>query len=540
MRRVVASLAPAVVAAGLMVAVPTTGQAQEESPEWPEAGSARLVPLQETGPADERLNLIIMCDGYQHDEMDTCREDVDRNQAVQWSVEPFRTYRHYINVYLLEIISGESGVRCDPDEEGGADPDKLTPLRLIYSNGCVDPLSRGTVYNNTVGGDEGPGGPGTALPEGTATGDEQRTMYLEDYVAPELGVPADADNLQTLAIFNTFTYGGIGGFHATTSGGSPQGPLISLHELGHSLGTMQDEYPYSSRPEPGPPHEDSEPDSFHHTRMSAEDVTENDAKWWRWLGEESESGGVIAAAGFHGYESGLYRGSNVWRPSEHSMMRWIGFYFDQVGREHMVGRISGQRLAAEMNLRHTPEGEVNRDGVLWVETMQPKYHEVDVEWRVGGQDGDVVQTGDSRYLDLAEMDLDPGTVVHAEVRDPVGPDGIDWVRNPSTGSSATDSGYNGPRYVQTREWTLGSELTEPDASTPVEFTSWSPDDRPVAGDEVIYAVTTHPQDRVLDVVWELDGQEISTPGTARNLDLGALELEEGTYELTATVSDPAD
>ena len=52
--------------------------------------------------------------------------------------------------------------------------------------------------------------------------------------------------MQTLAIFNTFTYGGIGGTQATTSGGSPQGPLISTHELGHSLGQMADEYPYTS------------------------------------------------------------------------------------------------------------------------------------------------------------------------------------------------------------------------------------------------------------------------------------------------------
>jgi hypothetical protein len=528
-----------IAAAGLMVSAPTPGQAQEAQPQWPEVGSARLVTLQETGPAEERLNLVIMCDGYQYDELETCREDVDRNQAVQWSVEPFRSYRHYVNVYLLEIVSGESGVRCDPDEEGGPDPDKLTPLRLVYDSGCVDPLARGTVYNNTTGGGDGPGGPGTALPEGTPTGDEQRTMYLENYVAPQIGIPADADNLQTLAIFNTFTYGGIGGFHATTSGGSPQGPLISMHELGHSLGTMQDEYPYSSRPEPGPPHQNSEPDSFHHTRMSSEEMTGDEAKWWRWLGEESTSGGTIGAADADGHESGVYSGSNVWRPSEHSMMRWIGFYFDQVGREHMTGRLAGQRLKGEMNLRNTPEGEVPRDGVLWVETMQPRFHEIDVEWRVGGPDGEVVQTGDDRYLDLAELDLQPGTVVRAEVRDPVGPDGIDWVRNPSTGSGATDSGYNGPRFVQTRGWTVGSQTTDPDTSTPVEFTSLTPGDRPVAGDEVVYAVTAHPRDRVLDVAWRLDGEAVDTPGTDRNLDLGALEIDAGTHELTATVTDPA-
>jgi hypothetical protein len=63
-------------------------------------------------------------------------------------------------------------------------------------------------------------------------------------------------------------------------------------------------------------------------------------KWWRWIGEESLSGGVI----------GLWEGGNTFpcgvrRPSQHSMMRWLGFYFDQVGREHMTYRITGRRNA---------------------------------------------------------------------------------------------------------------------------------------------------------------------------------------------------
>ena len=56
---------------------------------------------------------------------------------------------------------------------------------------------------------------------------------------------------------------------ATTSGGSPQGPLISLHELGHSLGTLADEYPYSSRDVIRPCYTGGEPSSFHHTIMTA-------------------------------------------------------------------------------------------------------------------------------------------------------------------------------------------------------------------------------------------------------------------------------
>jgi hypothetical protein len=104
-----------------------------------------------------------------------------------------------------------------------------------------------------------------------------------------------------------------------------------------------------------------------------------------------------------------------------------------------------------MAIRHSPLGTVPADGVLWVETGHPRYHELQVTWRANGV---VLPTNNSRSLET--RGLAPGTVVSVEVRDPVGPAGTDWVRNPSTGNSPTDSGYNGPRFVQTRQWTLGA------------------------------------------------------------------------------------
>ncbi len=72
-------------------------------------------------------------------------------------------------------------------------------------------------------------------------------------------------------------------------------------------------------------------------------------KWWRWIGEESLSGGTI----------GLHEGGNTFpcgvrRPSEHSIMRWIGFHWDQVGLEHMVARITGLRNSGQMALPSRP------------------------------------------------------------------------------------------------------------------------------------------------------------------------------------------
>ncbi|MEV6495370.1 M64 family metallopeptidase, partial [Actinoplanes sp. NPDC051633] len=310
---------------------------------------------------------------------------------------------------------------------------------------------------------------------------------------------------------------------ATTSGGSPQGPLISMHELGHSLGTLADEYPYSSRDVVRPCYTGPEPGSFHHTVYTDEQrMIAERHKWFRWIGEESLSGGRI----------GLHEGGGTYpcgqrRPSEHSMMRWLGFDLDQIGRENMVARITGMRNAGQMNLKSAPAGTVPCGAVLWAEAGHPRFHELRFTWRAGER---VLGTGP----DLAVADLPPGTVVDLEVRDPVGPDGIDWVRNPSTNNTAADSGFNGPRFVQRRQWTVGTAEVVP-SEPAAEITASTPTTRPVAGDEVVFVETNHPADRVVSVSWTLDGRPVAAGG--RSLDLGALGLTPGTHQLTATAAD---
>jgi hypothetical protein len=541
---------PAVVVAGFLASLlagPVRPAIAQEPPTPLPEPVVHIV--QETGPASERMNLIILGDGYQQDQQSLFLADVQRNLAVMWATEPYRSYRDYMNVYAVELASIDYGVRRDPDgrvrhpdgtirdtgEREGPIDTKNTALRLWYSDGLTNPLARGTTYGPAPVNCEDFG---EFYPPGVdpcETGAEAHDRIIDTHVVPVMGTPR-GQNVQSLAVFNTFTYGGIGGANATASGGSPQGPLISLHELGHSHGTMVDEYPYSSRDVVRDclTGQTEAQQGFHHTLYTdPQQMVDDQVKWWRWIGEESLTGGTIGT-----HEGGRMFPCGVRRPSEHSIMRWIGFDWDQIGREHMVARITGQRNRGQMQVTHTPEGTVPRDGVLWVETQHPKYHELTVTWRIGGPDGEVLDTGNSRHLDLAALNLAPGTIVHVEVRDPVGPDGIDWVRNPSTGDSATDSGYNGPRFVQTRQWTVGSE-TAPSSPDSAEFTGSSPIDRPVAGDEVVYVETNHPADRVLEVAWRLDGQPIPNPQNSRNLDLGTLDLAPGTYSLTATVTDPA-
>lgn len=448
----------------------------------------RIVPLQVTGPAAERLNLLVFGDGYTAADMPKFRAEVDKHLNVQWSIEPFKSYRSYFNVYMIEIESPVSGISCDPDD---GNVRRETPLRLQYAANCpAGANARGVTF--------GQGGREVL----------DRIAALIPGVVPE--------NRQTLTLANTRTYGGIGGTDATTTGGAPQGPLVSPHELGHSLGSLQDEYPYSTRGVPGPPYTGGEPPSIHHTTYTIEEMRAGQHKWWRWLGEESHSGGVIGR-----YESGLSRGTGVFRPSEHSMMRWVGYYFDQPSHERMIQRISGRRTTAAMSVIAREPGEVGPNEVLWVETGQPSSHVLTVTWTVNG--AEVPNPYNSRSLALAPLNLAAGAVVRATVADRTV-----HVRDPDI--------LNGPTMTQVREWTVGARPTPP-ASVPAAFTGSTPTNRPVAADHVVYVETSHPTDRVDTVTWRLDGTVVPNPGNSRFLELSKVTLSRGTHTLTATVGD---
>ena len=104
--------------------------------------SARVIEHQITGPPSLRMNVVIMADGYTADELWKFHRDVDRNLNMMWSVDPFRSYRNYFNIYLLEIVSPESGVRCDPDADP-PNPNLVTALRLHQPARARDHLRAG-------------------------------------------------------------------------------------------------------------------------------------------------------------------------------------------------------------------------------------------------------------------------------------------------------------------------------------------------------------------------------------------------------------
>ncbi|WP_267242549.1 M64 family metallopeptidase [Streptomyces sp. PR69] len=477
--------------AGALVAVCLLGggppaAADVQDTAGPVTESATVVPVQTTGPADKRFNLVVLGDGYTADEMSAFRADVDEHLKVLWSMEPFASYRSYINVWAVEVPSRESGVDCDPSLDS---PRRDTPLNMGFWGGC-NPRSVQRLL--TV--DSGPAGALAGLVPGAT--------------------PA---NRQILALANSDTYGGAGGGYATASGGNALSALITPHELGHSLGKLQDEYDYYQRGVPGGGYQGGEPDSAHHTLLTEEQMRERRAKWWRWLGEESEAGGIIGR-----HEGGLYSTTGVWRPSRHSAMKTLGYAFDQVEREVLTQRISAK---VDLVQDHTPNtAPIGDDRTVWVDTLHPLGGELDVVWRL---DRRPLRTQGARTVDLRRLRLSPGThTLTATVSDPT-----PFVRDPAIRRSAA--------LTRTVVWTVDTSVdTRPEPVTPA-FTGHTDTATPVGASSVVYADTTHPVDRTLRVRWALDGRPLANGGNDRDLDLSALRLRPGTHVLTARIAGTA-
>ncbi|HEU5470548.1 MAG TPA: M64 family metallopeptidase [Actinophytocola sp.] len=443
-------------------------------------GDAVVVPVQVTGDPAKRFNMVLLGDGYTEAEQAKFREHVDKHLNVLWTIEPFKTYRSYVNVYAVEIISGESGVDCDPNLDS---PRRDTPLNMGFWGGCNP---------NSV----------------------QRLLTVDGAAAnryANLVAGTTPGNRQLLALGNSDTYGGAGGSNATASGGNALSALISPHELGHSLGNLQDEYDYLARGVRGAAYTGPEPFSVHHTLLTERQLRDQQQKWWRWLGERSESGGTIGR-----YESGMHMGNGVWRPSAHSIMKTLGYYYDQPGREQMTQRISAKTSILQ---DATPDDvPVGADRVVWVETLHPVAHSLAVTWTL---DGAVLPTGGAHSVDLSTMDIPAGVhTLTATVVDPTV-----FVRDPAIRGSAA--------LTRTRSWTVDTAVVTPPEDVPVEITAATPTGRPVGGTDVVYVETSHPRDVIPPVTWTLDGRPIAAPGNDRELALAGLGLS-GRHTLTAT------
>ncbi len=172
----------------------------------------RVWPLMQNGDPSEKVDLVILGDGYTAEEMEQFRADARRYNAIMFDTEPFKSLRDKFNVWVVEVVSPESGI---------SKPDKG-----IWKNNAL-----GSRYFTF-------GSPRYVLTENNKALRDAAGLVPYDYI-------------NILINDNRYGGGGIYNLYTTTymrtdhPGQEWQMGYVYVHEFGHAFAGLGDEY-YSS------------------------------------------------------------------------------------------------------------------------------------------------------------------------------------------------------------------------------------------------------------------------------------------------------
>lgn len=261
----------------------------------------KVRPLAKTGTSRDRLDVVITGDGYTAAQQDDFRADARARWKQLTSIEPYKSYRGLMNVWMVQAVSRDSGIDRDRDTNPGNVNDKRTALGAYF---WCDGLERLICVNvNAV------------------------RRYAKKAPQAELAV----------VVANSDRYGGAGYFQgvrgltgvATLSSDHASSSEIGSHEIAHALGKLADEYWTCGSCAHGGTREVGPPNVTVHGSVTY--LRDHRRKWYRWLGAADPSGGTVGV-----HQGGMYVARGIWRPTESSIMRYLGEPFNLPGREAMI------------------------------------------------------------------------------------------------------------------------------------------------------------------------------------------------------------
>ncbi len=301
------------------------------------SAAASVSTILNSGPPSNRIDLVYVGDGYLESELGMYATHVQGALNALLSQEPFAGYRTFFNAHRVDVISNESGIDNDPDPGINRD---------------------------------------TALDMGFGCGGIARLLCVDVGKAYQAAAAAPATD-QVFAIGNSLTYGG-GGYSgsnlATISGGNGLAAEIGVHETGHSLGNLADEYEYDGPftyigPEPVEPNIST---------LSAGPMAASGTKWTRWLGDPGVGfGGLVGT-----YEGGGYSYLGIYRPTFDSKMRNLGQPFNLPSVENLI--VEFYKIVRPID-NATPAGTLlNEFSMVSVDPVDPPGHPLEIQWYLDG------------------------------------------------------------------------------------------------------------------------------------------------------------
>ena len=233
--------------------------------------------IQYKGDSSEKVDMVFLAEGYTAVEQDKFLADAKRFTEALFQTPPYTTRREDFNIWAVQLVSEESG---------------------------MDVSGKGVFKN-------------TALNSGYYTFGVDRYLTTRDMKSIRdavWNVPCDA----IFILVNTDTYGGGGMYnlYAMGTADNKQTEHIFVHELGHSLAGLADEY-YTSEVA----YQDFYNLKYEPWEPNITTLVDFDSKWKNLLPkgttiptlpEEKDEIGV--------YEGGGYMAKGIYRPMEHCMM----------------------------------------------------------------------------------------------------------------------------------------------------------------------------------------------------------------------------
>ncbi|MGH9581228.1 MAG: M64 family metallopeptidase, partial [Terriglobales bacterium] len=167
------------------------------------AAPATLVTLEKNGEPADKVDFLILGDGYTTAEAGKCEGDAKRLTGILFATSPFKERRRDFNVWLLCPAAAESGIS--------------RPSTGIHRRNPA-----GSTYD--------------------AFDSERYILTFDNRALREIAQFAPYEFVEVLVNNGTYGGGGIFGLYSTVAADSLWAPYVFVHEFGHHFAGLADEY----------------------------------------------------------------------------------------------------------------------------------------------------------------------------------------------------------------------------------------------------------------------------------------------------------